>query len=80
MDNIDIRMRVALRIKQLRAERNVSQDKLAYAIGMSRSYLAEVETGRRNISMINLERVCGGLGVSLEQFFSDELFALPPRA
>ena len=75
MDQTDIRMRVGLRIKQLRAGTNMTQDQLAYSIDLSRSYLAEVETGKRNISAVNLERICEGLGVTLKEFFSDELFA-----
>ncbi len=75
MDQTDIRMRVGLRIKQLRAGTNMTQDQLAYSIDLSRSYLAEVETGKRNISTVNLERICEGLGVTLKEFFSDELFA-----
>ena len=75
MGDIDIRMRMGLRIKQLRADAGMTQDKLAYSIDLSRSYLAEVETGRRNVSMVNVERICDGLGVTLEEFFSDELFS-----
>ena len=77
MDDIDIRMRMGLRIKQLRAQADMTQDKLAYSIDLSRSYLAEIETGKRNVSMVNVERICKGLGVSLEEFFADELFARP---
>ncbi len=75
MDDIDIRMRVGLRIKQLRAAANLTQDQLAYSIDISRSYLAEIEIGKRNVSMVNLERICDGLDVTLEEFFSDELFS-----
>lgn len=78
MDRVDIRTRIGLRIKQLRALRGLSQDRLAYSIELSRSYLAEVETGKRNVSIVNLERICAGLHVSLEEFFSNELFGLPP--
>jgi len=74
MDEIDIRVRIGLRIKQLRAKAGFTQDQLAYSIDISRSYLAEVETGKRNISSVNLERICGGLGVSLAEFFNNELF------
>lgn len=74
MERIDIRIRIGLRIKQLRASASMSQDKLAYGINMSRSYLAEVETGKRNLSAVNLERICDGLGVSMAQFFSCDLF------
>ena len=75
MDDIDIRIRIGLRIKQLRAHANLTQDRLAYSIDLSRSYLAEIETGKRNVSMVNVERICNGLGVSLEEFFSGELFS-----
>ena len=74
MERIDIRVRIGLRIKQLRANAGLTQDQLAYAINLSRSYLAEVETGKRNISIVNLERICDGLQVSLTDFFADELF------
>ncbi|MBR3317488.1 MAG: helix-turn-helix transcriptional regulator [Atopobiaceae bacterium] len=74
MEQIDIRVRMGLRIKELRADANLSQDKLAYAIDISRSYLAEVETGKRNVSIVNIERICNGLGVSMDEFFSGELF------
>lgn len=74
MDRIDIKVRVGLRIKQLRAQKGISQDKLAYSIDLSRSYLAEVETGKRNVSIINIERICNGLGVSVAEFFESDLF------
>ena len=74
MERIDIRVRIGLRIKQLRANAGLTQDQLAYAINLSRSYLAEVETGKRNISIVNLERICDGLQVSMTGFFADELF------
>lgn len=35
---------------------------------------AEVETGRRNISIENIDRICGGLGVSISKFFDSDLF------
>lgn len=41
---------------------------------MSRTYFAEVETGKRNVSIENIERIAGGLGVSLREFFNSDLF------
>lgn len=67
-------MRVGLRIKELRGERGISQEAFAYSIDMSRTYLAEVEVGRRNISIENVDRVARGFGVSLRDFFDSELF------
>jgi hypothetical protein len=39
-------------------------------IGIDRSFLAEVERGTRNISILNLALIAKGLGVSLSQLFS----------
>ena len=74
MADLDIRARIGLRIKQLRAKAHLTQGALARDIGLSRSYLAEVETGKRNVSAVNIERICGGLGVTLAEFFAGELF------
>lgn len=60
---------VAERIKKLRKKTGLSQEKFAMKIGMDRSYFASVETGKRNISLKNLEKIISGLDISFEDFF-----------
>lgn len=74
MTQLDIKMRVGLRIKELRNELGYSQETIAYSIEMSRTYFAEVETVKRNISIENIDRIAQGLGVSLKEFFNSDLF------
>lgn len=74
MTELDPKMRVGLRIKELRAELGMSQEVFAYSIEMSRTYFAEVETGKRNVSIENIDRIARGLGVSLKEFFNSDLF------
>lgn len=74
MTQLDIKMRVGLRIKELRNELGYSQETIAYSIEMSRTYFAEVETGKRNISIENIDRIAQGLGVSLKELFNSDLF------
>lgn len=74
MTELDPKMRVGLRIKELRAELGMSQEAFAYSIEMSRTYFAEVETGKRNMSIENIDRIARGLGVSLKEFFNSDLF------
>lgn len=74
MTELDPKMRVGLRIKELRAELGMSQEAFAYSIEMSRTYFAEVETGKRNVSSENIDRIARGLGVSLKEFFNSDLF------
>lgn len=74
MTQLDTKMRVGLRIKELRNALGYSQETLAYSIEMSRTYFAEVETGKRNISIENIDRIAQGLGVSLKELFNSDLF------
>ncbi len=74
MTEFNAQMKVGLRIKELRNELGVSQETFAYSIGMSRTYFAEVEVGKRNISIQNIDKIAEGLGVSLKAFFDNDLF------
>ena len=57
------------RFRQLRIEQNLSQEKLALKAGIDRTYLASVEAGRRNISIVNLEKLILALETTFERFF-----------
>lgn len=58
------------RIQELRKEKTgLSQEKFALQIDMDRSYFASVESGKRNISIVNIKRIADGLGVSLSELF-----------
>lgn len=69
-----IRKLVGARLKLLRIKKGMSQERFALDIGLDRTYIASVESGKRNISIINLEKICKGLGVSEKEFFDDESF------
>ena len=66
---MDIKSRVGTRIKELREQKAMSQKDLAYAADLDRSYIASVENGQRNISIVNLEKIATALKVSLEELF-----------
>lgn len=57
------------RIKELRAQTKLSQEKFALKIGMDRTYFASVESGRRNISLENIFKIANGFGITLEKLF-----------
>ncbi len=61
--------KIGLRIRELRKETGLSQEKFATKIGMDRTYFASVELGKRNISIVNLEKIAMGLNVSLADLF-----------
>ena len=59
------------RLKELRQETGLSQEKFALKISMDRTYYASVEAGRRNISLENIKKIADGFGVSLSQLFEN---------
>jgi len=59
-----------VRIKQLREGMELSQEKFALLINMDRTYYTSVENGKRNISLVNIEKLAKGFKVSLSELFS----------
>lgn len=60
---------IGQRIKKLREQAGLSQEKFAMKIDMDRSYFASVEVGKRNISINNLEKIVKGFDITFEDFF-----------
>lgn len=57
------------KIKEIRINQGISQEKFALKINMDRTYYASVEMGKRNISLINIKKIADGLGMSLSELF-----------
>lgn len=57
------------RIRELRQQTGLSQEKFALKIGMDRTYFASVETGKRNIAILNIKKIADGLSITLSELF-----------
>jgi len=66
----DLLIRLGARIGKPRRKRGWTQAEMAERVGIDRSFLADVERGKRNISILNLEIIAEGLSVSLSQLFA----------
>lgn len=64
-----ITAKIGNRIRELRMKTGLSQEKFAQKIGMDRTYFASVELGKRNISIVNIEKIAKGLEISLSELF-----------
>ena len=64
-----VQIKIGKRIKELRMTTGLSQEKFALKIGMDRTYFSSVEAGKRNISVINLEKIANGLNITLSELF-----------
>ena len=57
-------------IKYFRNQLGISQEKFALSIDMDRTYYASVESGKRNVSLQNIEKIANGLNISISEIFN----------
>lgn len=57
--------RLGIRVRQLRTERGATQEQLAEAAQLHVTYIASIEAGRRNPSLLSLLAIARGFGVPL---------------
>ena len=62
----DINTRVGFRIREVREEKRLSQEKLAGLADLHRAYIGQIERGEKNIGLRNLEKIAKALGVKVK--------------
>ena len=67
---MDIKQAVGKRVKELRNKIGISQEELADNAQLDRTYITSVECGKRNISIVNIEKLANALNVTLAEFFT----------
>lgn len=63
---------VGNRIKYLRKQLGLSQEKLALKAEIDRTYLAGIESGKRNATIMSIEKIVNALEVSMKEFWNFE--------
>ena len=56
-------------IRGLRQEKNISQEAFADMCGLHRTYISDVELGKRNVSLENIEKMANALDITLPKLF-----------
>lgn len=56
-------------VRKIRLEKGISQEMLADLSGLHRTYMSDVELGKRNVSLENIDRIANALGVSISEIF-----------
>lgn len=68
----DILAEFGNRLRQLRKERGLTQEKLAAKAGLHYTYIGAVERGEKNISLVNIGRLAEALDAEIIEFFPSE--------
>ncbi len=64
MDEELLLLKFGDRVRIARIALGLSQEKLALECGLDRTYISSVERGKRNVSLINIHKLAGSLGIS----------------
>jgi transcriptional regulator with XRE-family HTH domain len=67
----NIKLKFGCTVKKLRAERGISQEKLADLSGLHRTYIGSLERGKRNVSLENINKLAIALGCTISTFFGE---------
>ncbi len=66
----DIRARFGRRLREIRQERGLSQEELAFKAGVHRTYVSSAERGQRNVGLVNVERLAQALDIEIPELFN----------
>jgi len=63
----EVLIKFGQRIRELRAERNITQQQLAKISGLHKNYIGMVERGERNPSLLNIDVLAKSFEISLSE-------------
>lgn len=66
-----ILIRYGQAVRKVRLEQSISQEELADRCGLHRTYISDIELGKRNLSLENIERIAISLNKTLSEFFKE---------
>lgn len=61
------------KVRQLRKDRNISQEELADKAGLHRTYIGMIERAEKNITLINIEKIAIALEVRINDLFDEKV-------
>ncbi len=67
---VDIKKKFGNKLRQIRKQKKISQEELAFRAKLHRTYVSDVERGSRNISIENVEKIAKALGVNAADLFN----------
>jgi transcriptional regulator with XRE-family HTH domain len=71
---MNIKEKVGKRLRELRTDKGLSQEKFSFECELDRTYIASIEQGRRNVSIANIEKIAKALNFSVSEFFNSDIF------
>lgn len=70
----DISQEFGRRLKQLRLHRGLTQEQLAEQADLDRTYIGDAELGKRNPTLLSIQKLANALGADFLALLSDDAF------
>lgn len=67
---MDTNAQIGQLLKDLREDRGWSLRDLGMTVGTNKTYLGDIELGKRNPTVNSLEKIVAGYGLTLKEFFA----------
>ena len=67
----DIKVKFGQRVKDLRLSKGYSQEKLAEISDLDRTYIPGIEAGKRNVSLVVVEKIAKAFSMSISELLND---------
>jgi len=69
MENREILIKFGQRVREIRKEKNLSQEDLSFKADLHRTYIGMIERAEKNITLINIEKIAKALNVDIKELF-----------
>ena len=66
---MNIQQKYGIKVKKFRINKGWSQEKLALNADLDRTYIPSIEKGKRNVSIVVIEKIAIALGLEIKEFF-----------
>ena len=73
MGSREILIKFGHRVREIRKQKNLSQEELSYKADLHRTYIGMIERAEKNITLLNIEKIAIALSVTIKELFDDKL-------
>ena len=68
---MELRKRFGSAIRKLRMNRGISQEAFADLCNLHRTYISDIELGKRNVSLENIKHIADAIGIKMSDLFEE---------
>jgi len=69
-NKVDVLIKFGERVRDLRKERGLSQEELAFKADLHRTYIGMIERAEKNITLVNVEKLANALELSVNDLLN----------